>query len=148
MRTRILIFAVAVLVFGVAIAAYAYNRSISAADKAAVSCCCCSGDSCPMKIKGEATAVKASAETKSCCDDCSCCKAGAESCPMKMKGEKMAAVEGKHPESCPMMTGSAKSLDAKMAADEHHRTMGAEGKSCCGCSCCGRKDKAKTETAV
>ena len=32
----------------------------------------CCGDSCPMKKEGTATA--ASADGKSCCDDCDCCK--------------------------------------------------------------------------
>jgi hypothetical protein len=36
----------------------------------------CCGDSCPMKKKdGTATAVSASGDAKSCCDNCDCCKA-------------------------------------------------------------------------
>jgi len=35
----------------------------------------CCGDSCPMKKKdGTATAVSASGDAKSCCDNCDCCK--------------------------------------------------------------------------
>ena len=39
------------------------------------SCCGCCGDSCPMKKgEGKATTVSASADGKSCCDNCECCK--------------------------------------------------------------------------
>src|SRR5260221_13325518 len=43
--------------------------------------CCCKGDSCPMKDKD-----KASADAKSCCNNCDCCKG--DSCPMKMKHDQ------------------------------------------------------------
>jgi hypothetical protein len=48
----------------------------------ATSCCCCKGDSCPMKDKSKTTADAKS----SCCDDCDCCKG--DSCPMKMKHDQ------------------------------------------------------------
>ena len=103
MKKRLL-FAFAILaVMSLAIAAFAYGgMSVSSVDDK-MSCCkkdscpmkgedhksgdhakmkghdCC-GDSCPMKKKdgaATATAVSASDEGKSCCDDCDCCKANA-----------------------------------------------------------------------
>ena len=80
MKKRILLAVSILLVFGLAIAAFAYQQSTSTVTKAA--CCCCSGDSCPMKKKDSARV----GETASCCDkDNCCCKNGGESCPMKGK---------------------------------------------------------------
>src|SRR5438045_9343684 len=74
-KMKRLILAISVLlVLGLAVAAIAYNRS--AVVETAMSCCCCSGDSCPMKKDGTATA-------DSCCND-GCCKDG--SCAMTKDG--------------------------------------------------------------
>src|SRR5215204_1911175 len=119
-----LILAISVLlVLGLAGAAIAYNRS--AVPETAMSCCCCSGDSCPMKKDGAATA--------SCCDD-GCCKDG--SCAMKKDG--VASAE-QMPADCPMMKkkDGATSHAATMTEAEHE-AMQADGKSCC-CSCCKAK---------
>ena len=71
-----LILAISVLlVLGLAAAAIAYNRTAVA--ETAMSCCCCSGDSCPMKKDS------ASKDTASCCAD-GCCKDG--TCAMKKDG--------------------------------------------------------------
>jgi hypothetical protein len=109
-----LILAISVLlVLGLAAAAIAYNRSAVA--ETAMSCSCCSGDSCPMKKDGA---------TASCCDD-GCCKDG--SCAMKKDG----AVSADMPADCPMMKKGDGS-HATMTAEEH------QGKSCC-CACCKAK---------
>jgi hypothetical protein len=87
MKKRILLTVSVLLIFGLAVVAFAYNQTSSSVEKAA--CCCCSGDSCPMK-KDKASAC----ETASCCDhDNCCCENGGDSCPMKMKGETQAAMQ-------------------------------------------------------
>lgn len=82
MKKRILLAFAVLLVFGLAIVAFAYNKTNHSSRKASMECCCKDGV-CPMKGKtanGEQAA--------SCCDkdDC-CCKGGGDSCPMKNKGE-------------------------------------------------------------
>src|SRR6187431_684946 len=117
-----LILAISVLlVLGLAAAAIAYNRT--AVSETAMSCCCCSGDSCPMKKDS------ASGETASCCDN-GCCKDG--SCAMKKDG----AASAEHmPADCPMMKHKdGEALHATMT-EEQHQAMQADGKSCC-CACC------------
>ena len=75
---------IALLVFGLSIATFAYKQTTSTS-KTAISCSCCNGDSCPMKNKDAS-----GKETASSCDGCDCCKGG--SCPMKMKDEKSGTV--------------------------------------------------------
>ena len=81
MKKKILLTFIAIFVLGIGIAAYAVNAAGSWTTKA-MSCCCCKGDSCPMKKKDGATA--AAGEKASCCDNCACCKDG--SCDMKREG--------------------------------------------------------------
>ena len=119
-----LILAISVLpVLGLAAAAIAYNRTAVA--ETAMSCCCCSGDSCPMKKDS------ASKDTASCCKD-GCCKDG--TCAMKKDGAGSADM----PADCPMMKKKdGEASHATMTAEEH-KAMQADGKACC-CACC--KDK-------
>ena len=72
MKKRIVLIVSALLIFAFGVFAATYDRT-SAESKTAVSCCCCSGDSCPMKSKGETAAA---GEKQDCC-----CKG--DSCPMK-----------------------------------------------------------------
>src|SRR5215208_2937067 len=102
-----LILAISVLlVLGLAGAAIAYNRSAVA--ETAMSCCCCAGDSCPMKKDA------ASKDAASCCDD-GCCKDG--SCAMKKGG---AASTENMPADCPMMKHKdGEASHAAMTEAEH-----------------------------
>jgi hypothetical protein len=148
MKKKIYILTAAVMIFGLAIAVYAFNSTLVRSDKAATSCC--SGDSCPMKKKNADAGEK-----MSCCDKCDCCKDG--KCKMKKEGEAKAGhADSGHKmadgESCPMM----KDGDHKMMKDgmhtmnrsDHHQghTASAEGHAgCdCGCSCCGTEKKKET----
>lgn len=81
MKKRILLAITVLLVFGLAIVAFAYNKTNHTSHKASMECCCKDGV-CPMKGKGAASGE----QTASCCDspDC-CCKGGA--CPMKNKSD-------------------------------------------------------------
>ncbi len=122
MRSKILVIITTVLLFGVGFAVYAYNSTQSITESVAASCCCCSGDSCPMKAKD----AKATGEASHEC----CCKGDGASCPMKSKdgksGDKMAmAADGKH--SCPMMSGDAAH---KMEPGMKHDHKMANGESC------------------
>ena len=120
---RIILAISVLLVFGLAVLGVAYNRS-AVAETAATSCCCKSGESCPMKKSVAGT------ETASCCDD-GCCKEG--SCPMK--GASAGAGDAQHPENCPMMKD-------KQGHDAHATMTDAKhGGSCC-CSCCAAKHAA------
>ena len=82
MKKRIILAISVLLVFGLAVVVFAYNRS-NQTHQAAMACCCKDG-SCPMKIKDAAV----TADMEKSCDtpDC-CCKGGGESCPMKTQGE-------------------------------------------------------------
>lgn len=163
MKKRILLVASVLLVFGLAVVAYAYNQP-AADDKPAV--CCCMGDSCPMMKKqdtavaGKVKDVKAEGEKHSCCGD---------SCPMmKQQGEghdgatahsddhsKMAAMhkekaEGKAHnccgDSCPMMKNKKDGSSAdqqKMAGAMNHSNTDSEAHTCCAC-CAEKKDAVKT----
>ncbi|PYS98496.1 MAG: hypothetical protein DMF63_15815 [Acidobacteria bacterium] len=114
-----LILAISVLlVLGLAAAAIAYNRTAVA--ETAMSCCCCAGDSCPMKDS-------ASGETASCCNE-DCCKDG--SCAMK---KDAAAAAENMPADCPMM----KNKTGEATAGEH-QPMHTDSKSC-SCACCKAK---------
>ena len=154
MRKRILVIASAVLVFGLAIAVYAFNTpttSNAAATKAA--CCCCSGDSCPMKDKNVSAAAKTDTATKH--ENCDCC---GDSCPMKKGDAAMAGMRTESSESCPMMKASADgnkdgvmkmengescpmmkgNAAIKAEAGMKNETKAGDGKSCC-CPCCSKK---------
>ena len=117
MKRKILLALSILVLFALAIGAFAYARTSSTTTKAAA-CCCCKGDSCPMKKKDAA-----GKETASCCDDCGCCKDGkctGDSCPMKKMG------------------GDAQN---RAGHAEH-----SDGKGCC-CGCCGKdKDEEKKDT--
>lgn len=115
MRKRILLTVSVLMLFGLAIAAYAYTTT-TAGNQTAMSCCK-DGGSCPMKNKDATT-------TASCCDDANCCCNSADSCPMKNHDN------AKHHEH--MTSGEIKHDAASMA------THG-EG---CGCPCCAAKKDA------
>ena len=89
MKQRIIFALAALLVLGLAIVVFAYNKTDNSSRHAAMSCCCKDG-SCPMKNKDAA----ATADMQKCCDnpDC-CCKTGSESCPMKTQGEATQSVD-------------------------------------------------------
>lgn len=74
MKNRIIAIIAIFAVFGLAIAAYAYNQNTSITTVGTASCCK-NGDSCPMKA-GVATAPTDGAAGCDCCGD---------SCPMKSK---------------------------------------------------------------
>ncbi|MBK9438799.1 MAG: hypothetical protein IPN51_12625 [Chloracidobacterium sp.] len=166
MKKKILLFASAILVFGLAIAVYALNTSVI--EQTATQSCCGKGESCPMKGKHSASTDPASMHSN--CDH----KDGDAACPM-MKDGAMAdhamKMEGK--ESCPMMKdGAMKDHSMKtdgMSAD--HPLM--EGKESCpmmkdgamkghsmhgdaakasggkdGCPCCTKGMESKTTPAV
>lgn len=84
MKKKIILAISVMLVFGLAIAAFAYTKQTNNSNQAAMECCCKGKDSCPMKNKTE----NASAEKKDCCDSPDCCCKGGDSCPMKNKTEK------------------------------------------------------------
>ena len=83
MKKKLLLIIAAMIVLGISFAAFAYARTLSGTQ--AMSCCCCKGDSCPMKDKD-----KVSMDAKSCCDSCDCCKG--DNCPMKTKGQSADSV--------------------------------------------------------
>ena len=123
-----LILAISVLlVLGLAAAAIAYNRTAVA--ETAMSCCCCSGDSCPMKKDS------ASKDTASCCKD-GCCKDG--TCAMKKDGAGSAE---QMPADCPMMKKKDGQASHATMTEAEHQAMQADGKSCC-CACCKDKNDA------
>ena len=144
MNKRIFFIAAAFLVFGLTIAAYAFN-SASIYDTGTAGVACCKGDSCPMKKKDASVKNNAShSDDRACCKDGMCAmkkgdaaKAGHGDC-CKMKKAHADAVSMKKMsdgESCPMM----KEGGHKMAAG-HEAKAGHSGCSC-GCTCCGSKEK-------
>ena len=111
MKKRIILAVSVLLVFGLAIVVFAYNRSNHSSHQAEMSCCCKDG-SCPMKNKDAAS----TADMKDCCDMPDCCCKGGESCPMKKQGE----------------TSQTTSVDMKNV------TVAAGDENCC-CACCKNK---------
>ncbi|MBK7392282.1 MAG: hypothetical protein IPI64_03145 [Chloracidobacterium sp.] len=157
MKKRIFVIASAVLVFGLAIAAYALNNSNTSHAVAKAASCCCKGDSCPMKDKNATADTVAKHENCDCCgDSCPMKKGdatmagmkmeGSESCPM-MKGDAAQKTRGEmkmeNGESCPMMNGKA---DHKMDAGMKHE-MKADGKGH-SCACCDHAKEKKDAPAV
>ena len=83
MRKKFLLALTAVFVLGLAMAAYAFNKTNNL-DKSAKASCCSKTDSCPMKSHNAAKTDS----TVSCCDrDNCCCKTG-DACPLKNKQAK------------------------------------------------------------
>ena len=121
---RIIMAISVLLVFGLAVAAIAYKRNSVTETASAISCCCCSGDSCPMK-------KDAAGKDSAAADHEDCCKGG--SCPMK----NSAGAAAKHSGSCPMKDKEGHASHATMT-EAQHEAMKAEGKSC-DCSCCADK---------
>lgn len=79
MKKQTLLAIAALMIFGLGAGTLAYQQTNGTA-KTAMSCCCCKGDSCPMKAKGE-KAQTVGADMKNvivvssdegCCG--SCCK--------------------------------------------------------------------------
>ena len=97
MKQKLLLAVSVLMLFALAVTAFAYSRT-STGLAAAASCCCCSGDSCPLKKKDAS-----GKETASCCDDCDCRKDGkctGDSCPMKKKGESATKTADSDAKSC------------------------------------------------
>lgn len=128
MKKKILIALTAILILGLAAAAYAFNKT-NVSSKTASSACCCSGDSCPMKSKDAKTT--GGEKQASCCDKDDCCCKG-DSCPMKKQGENTSA--NCCGDSCPMKD---KETQASSVADTKNVVV-ASSESCCqkGASCC------------
>lgn len=131
MKKKITLAIAAIMVLGIAVAAFAYTRT---SGRAATAMSCCKGESCPMKNK-EAT----SGEKASCCDNCDCCSG--DSCPMKNGEASAATMKMGDAESCPLMKKAADGTEMKPEATT------ADAKSCC-CSCCGNENKKKDAAAV
>ncbi|HKP69539.1 MAG TPA: hypothetical protein VJV05_09660 [Pyrinomonadaceae bacterium] len=144
MKKRTIATLVVLALFALTMAAFAYTKTSNVV--AEKSCCCKSGDSCPMKSKddkgGEHSKMScckkhgdehAKAEGHSCCGD---------SCPMK-KGEKSATANASADDthSCCGCCGDS----CPMKKDGATATSATDGKSCCDdCDCCKDKDKGKT----
>jgi len=111
MNKRILLVISVLMLFGLAIMAYAYNTS-TVTDQTAMSCCC-KGDSCPMMNKDASAS-----STVPCCDDPNCCCKGGGSCPMKMQGE---------------------AVHTATHGEMKHENTAAEHGEGCGCTCCAAK---------
>ena len=114
MNKRILLVISVLMLFGLAIVAFAYNQT-NTMNQTAMSCCC-KGDSCPMKNKDASAS-----STAACCDDPNCCCKGGDSCPMKMHGEAV-------------HTATHGEMKLENTTAEH-----GEG---CGCPCCAAKKNA------
>ena len=145
MRKNILLLVSVLLLLGIGMAAFA-NSAFRTVSRTTMSCCCCHGDSCPMKNKD-----KASADAKSCCDNCDCCTG--DSCPMKNKDKASADKTSADARSCCDNCDSCKgdSCPMKMKHDQKDgmtMPMPMDDKSgdtkSCDCPCCHDKD-AKTD---
>ena len=125
MKKRILLVISVLMVLGLTIAAFAYNKTNN--ENGAMDCCAKS-DSCPMKNKN---AQNAEAQAKdSCCDMPDCCCNG-DSCPMKKQGENASA--NCCGDSCPMKDKTSETASTKMSG-----VTIVHGDSCCqpGADCC------------
>ncbi len=148
MKKRAIATLVVFALFALTMVAFAYTKTSSAVVEK--SCCCKSGDSCPMKSKGHDDKNGEHAKM-SCCakhgDDHaksgdhskaeghSCC---GDSCPMKKKDG--ATATGDH--SCCACCGDSCPMKKKDGATA---TSATDEKSCCdNCDCCQDKDKGKT----
>lgn len=170
MKTKVIFTITAMFVLGLAVAVYALNTSGPAGNASIASCCCCSGDSCPMKDKD--AAVKTGDAVHNGCDCCGdaescpmkkgdaaaakteghadCCPA--DSCPMMKKGDVSAMADGaaktEAMASCPMMNKTDASATAGMTAmDDKHKAHMA-GAAGCDCSCCHKNKEKKDAPAV
>lgn len=103
MKSKILALFAILVVFGLALAAYAYTKTTVSGDKATMSCCAKS-DSCPMKARGHDHQGEHAG--KSCpmkhdakAGDHKCC---GDACPLKKEGapESTAAISSENGESC------------------------------------------------
>jgi len=153
MRKKIFIVMSAMLIFGLAIAVFSYGNTTNLTAKA-MACCCCSGDSCPMKKKDADGKVVASTH-----EGCDCC---GDSCPM-MKKDADGKTMKMDADSCPMMKKDADGKTMKMDADScpmmkddasattgtavKHEMKMANGKSC-DCPCCHKAKVTKDAPAI
>ena len=125
MKRRIILALAALMVFGLAIATVAFSSQTNVSTVTA--CCCCSGDSCPMKKKDAVAKDASLKDGASCCDGCEHCKGGAESCPMMKDG----AHSGEHAKGahscCPMMKDAAHAYssghDTAKHGEHHDKSM-------------------------
>ena len=155
MKKRTIATLVVLALFALTMVAVAYTRTSNVVvDK---SCCCKSGDSCPMKAKGHDD-KKGEHAKMSCCakhgDDHakgedhakaeghSCC---GDSCPMKKKdGATATGASATADHSCCGCCGDSCPMKKKEGTTA---TSATDEKSCCDdCACC--KDKEKTKTTV
>ena len=145
MKKKILLFASAILVFGLAIAVYALNTSVI--EQTATQSCCGKGESCPMKGKHSASTDPASMHSN--CDH----KDGDAACPMMKDGAmkdhstKTDGMSADHPlmegkESCPMMK------DGAMKGHSMHGDAAKASGGKDGCPCCTKGMESKTTPAV
>lgn len=93
MNKKLILAIAALMIVALSVVAFAYTRGTATGNKAAMSCSCCHGDSCPMKSQKSAS----TGEKASC--DCDCCRDGkmagmdGDSCPMH-KAENASATAG------------------------------------------------------
>jgi hypothetical protein len=112
MKKKLFLIITVLLFLGIGVAVFAYNKA-AAGKQTAMSCCCCKGDSCPMKNKD-----MASMDAKSCCDNCDCCKG--DSCPMKTKGQ---TTDSTTTQTVPTAAGDAKTCDCSCCHDKDAKTQ-------------------------
>ena len=133
MKKKIFLVFSVMMVLGLAVAIFALNTS-SRTERTAMSCCCCSGDSCPLKDKNAAARSDAAATT----DGCSCC---GDSCPMKKSNDAKTGSASGDMKDCPMMKAHAGDTM------RHDAKVGEDGKAH-SCSCCEHGMDKKDAPAV